>query len=176
MAIFCRSDLLLSFCKNGFRLLRFVKKLNSTKRGTLFRYYCVSKVITTAHEHKSGVIFHIFPRLFKQKKLRSCMWPKMTKIPSRGSCLDQYLKNGPKMFRAGFTGDSPWLKTIFPLFQSGGFPTFSWDVGFWKWRKMNLMVKTALFSQNDTVFWAQSWFRVLFNIWEVFCSELFRKS
>ena len=35
-----------------------------------FSTFCVSKVITTAHVHKSGVIFHIFPRAFKQKKLR----------------------------------------------------------------------------------------------------------
>ena len=42
--------------------------LNSTERGALFQHFCVSKVITTAHAHKSGVIFHFFPRAFKQKK------------------------------------------------------------------------------------------------------------
>ena len=38
------------------------------ERGGLFRHFCVFKVITTARAHKSGVIFHIFPRAFKQKK------------------------------------------------------------------------------------------------------------
>ena len=32
-----------------------------------FRHFCVSKVTTTAHAHKNGVIFHIF----SSKKLRS---------------------------------------------------------------------------------------------------------
>ena len=39
-------------------------------------------MITTAHAHKSGVIFHIFPRAFKQKKIKA-LRPKMTKIASR---------------------------------------------------------------------------------------------
>ena len=45
-------------------------------------------MITTAHAHKSGVIFHFFPRAFKQKKIKA-LRPKMTKIASRGggSCL-----------------------------------------------------------------------------------------
>ena len=43
--------------------------------------------MTTAHAHKSGVIFHFFPRAFKQKKIKA-LRPKMTKIASRGgSCL-----------------------------------------------------------------------------------------
>ena len=41
------------------------------ERGALFRHFCVSKVITTAHAHKSGVIFHIFPRSFKQKTIKA---------------------------------------------------------------------------------------------------------
>ena len=40
-------------------------------------------MITTAHAHKSGVIFHIFPRAFKKKKIKA-LRPKMTKIASRG--------------------------------------------------------------------------------------------
>ena len=80
----CRSALLLSFCENRFCLSQLIKKLNSTKRGTLFRHLCVSKVITTAHAHKSGVIFHIFPRAFKQNKKNKALRPKMTKIASRG--------------------------------------------------------------------------------------------
>ena len=52
-----------------------------------FRLFCVSKVISTAHAHKSGVIFHNFPRAFKQKKIKA-LRPKMTKIASRGSCLN----------------------------------------------------------------------------------------
>ena len=43
----------------------------------------MSKVITTAHAHKSGVIFHFFPRPFKQKKIKA-LRPKMTKIASKG--------------------------------------------------------------------------------------------
>ena len=54
------------------------------ERGALFRHFCVSKVITTAHAHKSGVIFYFFPRPFKQKKIKA-LQPKMTKIASRGS-------------------------------------------------------------------------------------------
>ena len=86
-ATFCRSALLLSFCENRLCLSQLLKKLNSTERGALFRHFCVSKVITTAHAHKSGVIFHFFPRAFKQKKIKA-LRPKMTKIASRGgSCL-----------------------------------------------------------------------------------------
>ena len=81
--MFCRSALLLSFCENRLCLSQLKKKLNSTERGALFRHFCVSKVITTAHAHKSGVIFSFFPRAFKQKKIKA-LWPKMTKIASRG--------------------------------------------------------------------------------------------
>ena len=81
--MFCRSTLLLSFCENRFCLSQLLKKLNSTERGALFRHFCVSKVFTTAHAHKSGVIFHFFPRAFKQKKIKA-LRPKMTKIASRG--------------------------------------------------------------------------------------------
>ena len=62
--------LLLSVCENRFCLPQVLKKLNSTERGALFRHFCVSKVITTAHAHKSGVIFHFFQDLSNQKKLR----------------------------------------------------------------------------------------------------------
>ena len=40
-----RSALLLLFCENRFRLLRFGKHLNSTKRGVFFWTFCVSKVM-----------------------------------------------------------------------------------------------------------------------------------
>ena len=88
-ATFCRSALLLSFCENRLCLSQLLKKLNSTERGALFRHFCVSKVIATAHAHKSGVIFHFFPRAFKQKRIKA-LRPKMTKIASRGggSCLN----------------------------------------------------------------------------------------
>ena len=62
----CRSAFLLSFCENRFCLSQLIKKLREW--GALFRHFCVSQVITTAHAHKSGVIFHFFPRAFKQKK------------------------------------------------------------------------------------------------------------
>ena len=78
-----RSALLLSFCENRFCLSQLIKMLNSTERGALFRHFCVSKVITTAHAHKSGVIFHFLPRAFKQKQNKA-LRPKMTKIASRG--------------------------------------------------------------------------------------------
>ena len=71
------------------------KKLNSMERGAFFRHFCVSKVITTAHAHKSGVIFHIFPRAFKQtKKLR---------------LYDQRWLNSIKGLRGG--GGGPALRT-----------------------------------------------------------------
>ena len=45
-------------------------KLNLTERGALSRHFCVFKVITTAHAHNSGVIFHFFQELSNKKKLR----------------------------------------------------------------------------------------------------------
>ena len=76
------------------------KKLNSTERGALFRHFCVSKVITTAHAHKSGVIFHFFPRAFKQKKIKA-LRPKMTKIASRGG------GGGPALINGTFSHEPP---------------------------------------------------------------------
>ena len=61
--VFCRSALLLSICENRFFLSQSLKKLNSTERGTPFPHFCVPKVITTAHVHKSGVNFHFFQEL-----------------------------------------------------------------------------------------------------------------
>ena len=69
-ARFCRSALLLSFCKNRLCLSQLIKKLNSTERGALFRHFCVSKAITSAHAHKSGVIFIFFQELSNKEKLR----------------------------------------------------------------------------------------------------------
>ena len=67
-ARFWRSALLLSFCENRLCLSELIKKLNSTERGAFFPHFCVSKVITTAHVHKSGDIFHIFWKTFQTKK------------------------------------------------------------------------------------------------------------
>ena len=69
-ATFCRSALLLSFCENRLCLSQSIKRLNSTERGALFWHFCVSQVITTAHAHKSGVIFLFFSRAFKPKKIK----------------------------------------------------------------------------------------------------------
>ena len=44
-------------------------------------------VIITAHAHKSGVSFHIFQDLSNKNKFKK-LRPKMTKIASRGSCLN----------------------------------------------------------------------------------------
>ena len=52
-----------------------------------FRHFWVSKVITTAHAHKS-VFFFIFFQELSNKKIKA-LRPKMTKIASRGSCLKQ---------------------------------------------------------------------------------------
>ena len=82
-AAFGRYALLLSFCENRFCLSQFAKKLNLMERGAFFRHFCVSKVITIAHAHKSGVIVHIFPRAFIRKKIKE-LRPKMIKIASRG--------------------------------------------------------------------------------------------
>ena len=42
-------------------------------------------MITTAHVHKSGVIFHIFQRAFKLTNIKELPpKPRMTKIASRG--------------------------------------------------------------------------------------------
>ena len=51
------------------------RTLNSTGRGALFRHFCVSRVITTAHAHKNG-------ELSNKKKIKA-LRPKM-KIASRG--------------------------------------------------------------------------------------------
>ena len=88
-AKFCRSILLLPFCENRLCLSQTIKKLNSTERGALFRHFCVSNVITTAHAHKSGVILHFFQEL-SNKKIKA-LQPKMTKIASRGSCLSFFM-------------------------------------------------------------------------------------
>ena len=40
------------------------------ERGAPFRHFCVSKVITTAHAHKSDVVFYFFQELSNKKKLR----------------------------------------------------------------------------------------------------------
>ena len=85
--MFCRSALLLSFYENRFCLSQLIKKLNSTERGAPFRHFCVSKVITTAHAHKSHVIFHFFSKSFQTKQKIKPLRPKMTKIASMGSCL-----------------------------------------------------------------------------------------
>ena len=67
-------------------------------------------MITTAHAHKSGVIFHFFPRPFKQKKIKA-LRPKMTKIASRGPALRDFasLFRGAKTYsRYGFiVGEFP---------------------------------------------------------------------
>ena len=55
-------DSLVDFC-----LSQLIKKLNSTKRGASFRHFCVSKVTTDAHVHKSGVIFQFFEDLSNKK-------------------------------------------------------------------------------------------------------------
>ena len=52
------------------------------KRGAIFRHFCVSKVIATAHAHKSGVFFIHFLEL-SNKKIKE-LRPNMTKIASRG--------------------------------------------------------------------------------------------
>ena len=45
------------------------KKVKFDGGGALFRHFCISKlkVITTAHAHKSGVIFHFFQELSSKK-------------------------------------------------------------------------------------------------------------
>ena len=63
-----------------------LKILNSMKRGAIFRHFCVSKVIATAHAHKSGVFFILFLELSNKKKIKE-LRPNMTKIASRGPAL-----------------------------------------------------------------------------------------
>ena len=82
---FCRYALLLLFSENSFCLWRFVKNLNSTERDAFFQHFWISKVITTAHAHRSSVIFHIFPRAFKQQQKKITeLRPKMTELASKG--------------------------------------------------------------------------------------------
>ena len=69
---------------------------------------------TTAHAHKSGVIFHIFPRAFKQKKKIKALWPKMTKIASRGW--------GPMTILKLTRVPSFWLAEQLPRHRSLPFP------------------------------------------------------
>ena len=52
------------------------------ERGALFRHICVSNEITTAHAHKSDVIFIFFQELSNKKS--KALRPKMTKIASKG--------------------------------------------------------------------------------------------
>ena len=70
-----------------------------------FDIFASFKVITIAHAHKSGVIFHIFPRAFKQKKIKALL-PKITKIASRWSCVERSLP--PWAIFLIFTRNRPW--------------------------------------------------------------------
>ena len=65
------------------------KKVKFDEARCLFRHFCVSKVITAAHAHKRGVVFHIFEDLSNKKKFKK-LRPKMSKIASRG---------GPAIFK-----------------------------------------------------------------------------
>ena len=84
--------------------------LNSMKPAAPFRHFCISKVITTAHPHKSGVdvIFRIFPSAFKQKKIKDVRPNLMTKIAWRGGVL---LRPHPLCHLPGastLAGEQPW--------------------------------------------------------------------
>ena len=70
---FCEKHFVRSLKEFHHCVSQLIKKLSSTERGALFRHFCVSKVITTVHAHKSSVIFHFFSKSFqtKQKKLGS---------------------------------------------------------------------------------------------------------
>ena len=64
-------------------------KPHSTKGGAFFRHtflfcICVYKVVTTAHTHKSDVIFHFFQDLSNKKRFKELRL-KMTKTASRGT-------------------------------------------------------------------------------------------
>ena len=78
-------DTVVQKVKNDQKLKSRGPALNSMKRDTFqFQHSCVSKVITTAHVHKSGVVFHIFPRPFKQNKKIKKLRPGMKKGWSSG--------------------------------------------------------------------------------------------
>ena len=97
--MFCRSALRLSFCENRLCVSQLIKKVNSTKRGAFFRHFCVSKVTTTAHALRSGVIFHFFPRAFKQTKKIKALRPKTTKGAQGGPALRRVLTLSAKFPR-----------------------------------------------------------------------------
>ena len=62
--------------------------------------------MTTAHAHKSGVIFHIFSRAFKKKI--TVLRPKMTEIASRGVTIGLEVGLLPKItfwFKVPFETD-----------------------------------------------------------------------
>ena len=97
------------------------EKVKFDEARCVFRHFWVSKVITTAHAHKSGVIFHNFPRPIKQK-----LRPKTIKIASRrgeggGSCLNDVKAVRYKMEPEAFP--SPWW--VFTCFVSS-----CWGVDF----------------------------------------------
>ena len=52
-------------------------------QGAIFRQFCVSKMIITAHAYKSGGIFHILLELWTKQKIKA-LRPKMTKNATRG--------------------------------------------------------------------------------------------
>ena len=60
------------------------KKVKFDGARSPFSTFCVSKVITTAHAHKSGVIFHLFPRAFKQTKKLRLYNQRWLKLPQGG--------------------------------------------------------------------------------------------
>ena len=77
----CRSALLLLLCENRFCLLRFVKKLNSTKRGAFFDMFASPRWSLLCMRTKV-VSFLIFFQDFQTKKFKK-LRPKITKIASR---------------------------------------------------------------------------------------------
>ena len=69
-AKFCRPALFF-ILRKPFLSFAIRKKVKFDEARCLFRHFCVSNVITTAHAHKSGVIFHIFQTFQIRKNLRS---------------------------------------------------------------------------------------------------------
>ena len=58
--------------------------------------------MTTAHAHKSGVIFHFFSKTFQTKKKIKALRPKMTKIASRGPALTIKVSRDKITVRIGY--------------------------------------------------------------------------
>ena len=109
-ATFCSLAFFFHSAKNRFCLRQFVKYLNSTERGPFFLHFCVSRLITILHAHKSGVTFHVTPLfiIFLSLPLKFLS----ERLISGDTVIDMKLHNGKEVFYTVKNGEKQgWVIT-----------------------------------------------------------------